>query len=118
MYNKRKITKYQKIVLALLARELSLQPSSLEMNYRILADKKEKHYQLVAYGWENFKGKKMYLYQVLLHFYLTEAAILEILVNKTELPLEIELPKLGISLSELRPLFIVPEERGVVGYAS
>lgn len=112
--HKRTIKKYEKILLAFLESEAKYTPKG-EVKNIVVADKVNRNYQLIYYGWE---VNHTFSYQVLIHFQITEDAKVLLLVNKTDIPLDIELLKMGIALTDFVPLFIEPQYREKLGYGN
>lgn len=110
----RKIKKYEQILLGIL-NETAAFPTSTDTKYVVLTDKVKHFYQLLYFGWEN---DKQFSHQIIMNFHIQENGKIAVLENKTEIPLDIELLKLGVEMQDIVPLFIPEKERIYWGYGT
>lgn len=111
---KRKISKYQKIILEVLEEEVIIRPNE-DMKDIVIADKEKHHYQLLKTGWTE---KQNFVDKVLIHFHIVEeTGKIWLLANNTDNPITEELVRRGIPPSEIVIGFQPPIFRSVSGYA-
>lgn len=111
---KRKIKKYEKIILEVLGEEVIIRPDE-DMKDIVIADKVLHHYQLLKTGWTE-KGN--FIDKVVIHFHIAEeTGKIWLLTNNTDNPITEELVRRGIPPSEIVLGFQPPIFRSISGYA-
>lgn len=106
-----KIKKYEKLLVNWITEYLApRQDDDIKMMF--VFDKQNKHYQIVETGW--FQNK--YVYDVLLHFHISEDAKVWILTCQLDIDLDDELEGLKIPKTDIVPAFQPKEVRGYAGY--
>lgn len=110
---KRKIKKYEKIILAALEAEFVDRQVS-EVCNRVIADKEKHHYLVVKTGWYN---AKTFMDNMLVHFEIKEDGKIWLLANHTESLITEALVHKGISPNEIVLGFYSPAIRAASGYA-
>lgn len=110
-----KIKKYQTIIQNLLKSEASVSvPTMPKIEYQVITDKENNHFQLVMTGWD---AKDHFVYSVLFHFDIKQNGKVWILVNNTDILVAEELIKRGILKSDIVLGFHSELVRPHTGYA-
>ena len=102
---------YQKILLDFLVLESDKKIEGID--FQIVKDIENNHYQLVETGWY----AKRFIYVVLFHFQIKPNGKVWILVNSTEVLVAEELVKRGIAPSDIVLSFVPEKVRQHTGYA-
>ena len=110
---KRKIKKYEKLILAALAEEAKGRENA-SLKGKIIADKINHNYLLLKTGWYD---KYRFINEILIHFEIKEDGKIWLLANQTENPITEELAKQGIPMNEIVLGFYPISVRDAEGYA-
>ena len=108
----RKIKKYQQIIENYLQEEAS-DRNTPGIEWEVVCDTKQHHYQLVENGWYNNR----YIYRVLFHLHIKEKGTVWLLVNNTEIQVAEELVKRSIPASDIVLGFHSEKVRAYTGFA-
>lgn len=111
---KRKIKKYEKIILAVLEAEF-VEGQTSEVKNVIIADKEKHHYLVLKTGWYN---AKTFTDNLLVHFEIKENGKIWLLANHTESLITENLVHKGVPPSEIVLGFYTPVIRAASGYAT
>lgn len=110
---KRKIKKYEKIIIAALESEF-VENQTSEVRNILISDKQKHHYVLLKTGWYN---PKSFTDNMLIHFEIREDAKVWLLANHTESLITEELVRRGIPPTDIVLGFYTPIIRAASGYA-
>lgn len=110
---KRKIKKYEKIILSVLEAELT-EMQDTDVKEMLIADKTNHHYMLLKTGWYD---TYRFIDNMLIHFEIKEDGKIWLLSNHTENPITEELVKKGIPPSDIVLGFHTKTIRAASGYA-
>jgi len=114
---KRKIKKYEKMILEILYSEV-IERKDSEVKDIVIADKQTHHYMLVRTGWDEWQNKKTFVNEIVIHFHLAEdTGKIWLLANNTDVPITDPLHKAGVPASEIVLGFHAPSLRTAYGYA-
>lgn len=102
---------YQKILLDFLTTESDKHIEGID--FQIVKDVENNHYQLVESGWY----AKRFIYTVLFHFQIKQNEKVWILVNNTDVLVAEELVKKGISASDIVLSYVPEKARQYTGFA-
>ena len=94
---KKSIKQYEKLILAVLAKEVVNRPHS-DLKDIVVADKEQHHYMLLRTGWYS---PKEFVNHIVIHFYIAENGKIWLLENNTDVPITEELIKQGVPYSEI-----------------
>lgn len=108
----RKIKNYQKILELFLAEERK-EKNIPGIDFQLVIDKNNNHYQLVESGWY----EKTYIYNVVFHFQIKSNGKIWLLANNTDTPVAEELIKRGIPATDMVIGFHPVEMRPFTGFA-
>lgn len=110
-----KITKYQSIIKKFLQSQANvLVPTMPKIEYQVIVDNENNHFQLVMTGWDS---KDHFIYSVLFHFDIKPNGRVWILVNNTDMLVGEELIKNGILKTDIVLGFHSELVRPHTGYA-
>lgn len=109
----RKIKKYQQIIMEYLQEEAN-DRNTPRINWEVISDTKQHHYQLMENGWYNNR----YIYRVLFHLHIKTTGSVWLLVNNTEIQVAEELVKRGIPTSDIVLSFHSEKVRQYTGFAT
>lgn len=110
---KRKIKKYEKIILAALEEEAKGREHAT-LKGKVVADKVNHDYLLLKMGWYD---KYHFVNEILIHFEIKEDGKVWLLTNQTENPITEELIRQGIPIKEIVLGFYPESIRDAEGYA-
>lgn len=114
---KRKIKKYEKLILEILAAEV-IERKDSEVKDIVIADKQTHHYMLFRTGWDEWQNKKIFVHELVIHFHIAEdTGKIWLLANNTDVVVTEPLHKAGIPASEIVLGFHSPLLRTALGYA-
>jgi XisI protein len=92
----KKIKKYQTILENFLNKEA--EDSKIpEIEFQVIADKQNNHFQLVETGWY----EKRYIHSVIFHFQIKPSGKIWLLANNTDILVAEELMKLSVPASDI-----------------
>ncbi len=110
-----KVKKYQNIIKKLLQEQAHiLVPTQPRIEYQIVSDTENNHFQLVMTGWNS---KDHFVYSVLFHFDIKPNGKIWILVNNTDSLVAEELMERGVLKSDIVLGFHSEMVRPHTGYA-
>jgi XisI protein len=110
-----KIKKYQSIIKKFLQSQATiLVPTVPKIEYQVITDNENNHFQLVMTGWD---AKDHFVYSVLFHFDIKPNGKVWILVNNTDMLVAEELVERGILKSDIVLGFHSEMVRPHTGYA-
>jgi XisI protein len=110
-----KIKKYQAIIKKMLQSQADiLVPTMPKIEYQVIIDNENNHFQLVMTGWN---AKDHFVYAVLFHFDIKADGKIWILVNNTDVLIAEELIKKGVLKSDIVLGFHSELVRPHTGYA-
>jgi hypothetical protein len=110
-----KIKKYQGIIKNFLRSQADiLTPTLPKIEYQVIIDSENNHYQLVMTGWD---AKDHFVYSVLFHFDIKPNGKVWILVNNTDMLVAEELVERGVLKSDIVLGFHSEMVRPHTGYA-
>lgn len=105
----KKIHKYETLIIDLLN-----EYKSDNVDYYLVIDKPNRHYQLLGSGWSN---QNTYYCRIFMHFHLRPNAIICIFENHTEIELVDVLIEKGVPKSDILVSFLPLAARQYAGYA-
>jgi hypothetical protein len=108
----KQIKKYQNILEAFLNREAN-DRTIPEIEFQVIADKQNNHFQLVETGWY----QKRYIHSVIFHFQIKPNGKIWILANNTDILVAEELMKLNVPASDIVISFHPVNVRQFTGFA-
>ena len=110
-----KIKKYQTILKKFLQSQAeTLVPTTPKIEYQVIVDTENNHFQLVMTGWD---VKDHFIYSVLFHFDIKPNGKIWILVNNTDMLVGEELIERGVLKSDIVLGFHSEMVRPHTGYA-
>ncbi len=110
-----KVKKYQAIIKQLLHEQANiLVPTQPRIEYQVISDTENNHFQLVMTGWD---AKDHFVYAVLFHFDIKPNGKIWILVNNTDVLIGEELVEHGVLKSDIVLGFHSEMVRPYTGYA-
>lgn len=108
----KKIKNYQNILIQFLEKEAANRNFD-EVEYMVIADTQQQHFQLVQSGW----SEKRFLHHVLFHLQIRPVAKIWILANNTDVLVAEELLKLCIPAQDIVLAFVPAYARQHTGFA-
>lgn len=105
--------KYQSIIIDLLNEYADFWKSTRGIQHQVIADKEQRHYQLVMLGWQD--GKR-YVHTLAFHIDIINGKVW-IQQNNTEALIADELVAAGVQKNDIILGFIAPEARQYTGFA-
>lgn len=110
---KRKIKKYEKIILAALEKEAESRENAT-LKGKVVADKINHNYLLLKTGWYD---KYRFINEILIHFEIKEDGKIWLLTNQTDKLITDELIQNGIKMTEIVLGFYPESVRDAEGFA-
>jgi XisI protein len=112
---KKKIEKYQQIVVSLLEEYALLKPANIqESENQVITDFKHNHFQLVRLGWDDDED---FIYHLVFHFDIKPDCKIWIQANWTDVDIAEELLRQGVDRNDIVIGFQPPSHRPYTGYA-
>jgi XisI protein len=105
----KKIQKYEPLLI-----ELLNEYKGDNVDYYVVIDKQNHHYQLLGSGWSN---QNTYYCRIFIHFHLRQDGIICIFENHTEIELVDVLMEKGVPKSNILVSFLTLAARQYAGYA-